>query len=172
MTIYATVAQEESVSKSRITRWGLVSGFKSGTSKLANRVCYGYKQDKDGNLIKPWTKPYPGWWPCYDYKDLMEMIGGIIQKRKPDIEIVFWSYNWNRAPVEHRKALIDSLPKYITVQATFEMGEYVIRDGVKNRTTDYTIFSHGPGYYFCTEARFAKENGSRQCFWARYTVAV
>jgi len=51
MTIYATVAQEESVSKSRITRWGLVSGFKSGTSKLANRVCYGYKQDKDGNLI-------------------------------------------------------------------------------------------------------------------------
>ena len=51
MTIYPTVAQEESVSKSRITRWGLVSGFKSGTSKLANRVCYGYKQDKDGNLI-------------------------------------------------------------------------------------------------------------------------
>ncbi len=51
MTIYATVAQEESVSKSRITRWGLVSGFKSGTSKLANRVCYGYKQDEDGNLV-------------------------------------------------------------------------------------------------------------------------
>ncbi len=51
MTIYATVAQEESISKSRITRWGLVSGFKSGASKLANRVCYGYKQDKDGNLI-------------------------------------------------------------------------------------------------------------------------
>ena len=51
MTIYATVAQEESISKSRITRWGLVSGFKSGTSRLANRVCYGYKQDDEGNLI-------------------------------------------------------------------------------------------------------------------------
>ena len=51
MTIYATVEQEESVSKSRITRWGLVSGFKSGASKLANRVCYGYKQDEDGNLV-------------------------------------------------------------------------------------------------------------------------
>ena len=116
-------------------------------------------RDKDGKLIKPWTKPYPGWWPCYDYKDLMEMICGIIRKRKPDIDIVFWSYNWNSAPVEHRKALIDSLPKYITVQATFEMGEYVIRDGIKNCTADYTLFSHGPGYYFCTEARFAKENG-------------
>jgi len=101
----------------------------------------------------------PGWWPCYDYKDLMEMIGTIIRKRKPDIDIVFWSYNWNRAPVEYRKALIDSLPKYITVQATFEMGEFVVRDGITHQTADYTIFSHGPGYYFCTEARFAKENG-------------
>ena len=118
------------------------------------------RQNMSGNKhLKTWDKPYPGWWPCYDYKDLMEMIGGILRKRKPDIDIVFWSYNWNRAPAEYRKALLDTLPKYITVQATFEMGEYVIRDGVKNRTTDYTIFSHGPGYYFCTEARFAKENG-------------
>ena len=115
--------------------------------------------DENGKPIVSNNKPYPGWWPCYDYKDLMEMIGGIIRKRKPDIDIVFWSYNCNRAPAEYRKALVDSLPKYITVQATFEMGEYIIRDGIKNRTTDYTIFSHGPGYYFSTEARFAKENG-------------
>ncbi len=115
--------------------------------------------DKDRNPIIPITKPYPGWWPCYDYKDLMEMIGGIIRKRKPDADVVLWSYNWNRAPAEARKALVDTLPKDITLQATFEMGETVIRDGIKNFTTDYTLFSHGPGYYFNTEASFAKENG-------------
>ena len=117
--------------------------------------------DKDRKPIIPITKPYPGWWPCYDYKDLMEMIGEIIRKRKPDVDIVLWSYNWNRAPAEDRKALIDTLPKNITLQATFEMGETVVRDGIKNFTTDYTLFSHGPGYYFNTEASFAKENGLR-----------
>ena len=117
-------------------------------------------RDENGNPIVT-GKFNPGWWPCYDYKDLMEMIGGILRKRNPDFDIVFWSYNWSRQPAEDRKALIDTLPKYLTLQATFEMGEYIIRDGVKNRTSDYTIFSHGPGYYFCTEARFAKENGLR-----------
>ena len=113
----------------------------------------------DGKPIVKNNKPSPGWWPCYDYKDLMEMIGGILKKRNPDFDIVLWSYNWSGTPAENRKALIDTLPKYITLQATFEMGERIIRDGIINRTADYTIFSHGPGYYFCTEARFAKENG-------------
>ena len=114
--------------------------------------------DKDGKQIVK-NKYNPGWWPCYDYKDLMEMIGTILRKRNPDFDIVFWSYNWSRTRAEARKALIDTLPKYITLQATFEMGEHIVRDGITNTTADYTIFSHGPGYYFSTEARFAKENG-------------
>ena len=114
--------------------------------------------DENGKQIIK-NKYNPGWWPCYDYTDLMDMIGGILRKRNPDFDIVFWSYNWSRTPAEARKALIDTLPKYITLQATFEMGEYVIRDGIMHTTADYTLFSHGPGYYFSTEARFAKENG-------------
>ena len=113
--------------------------------------------DANGKQIVK-NKYNPGWWPCYDYKDLMEMIGGILRKRNPDFDVVFWSYNWSRTPAEARKALIDTLPKYITLQATFEMGEYLIRDGIMHTTADYTLFSHGPGYYFSTEARFAKEN--------------
>ena len=116
--------------------------------------------DENGNK-KIKDKFSPGWYPCYDYKDLMEMIGGILKKRNPDFDIVFWSYNWARTPADARKALVDTLPKYITLQATFEMGEYIIRDGIKNLTVDYTLFSHGPGYYFSTEARFAKENRLR-----------
>lgn len=51
MAVHAAVAQEESMSKSRSIRWGLVYRFQSGMSKLANRICYGYEQDKEGNLI-------------------------------------------------------------------------------------------------------------------------
>ena len=51
MAVHAAVAQEESMSKSRSIRWGLVYGFQSGMSKLANRICYGYEQDKAGKLI-------------------------------------------------------------------------------------------------------------------------
>ena len=113
---------------------------------------------KDGKYLREYDKPYPGWWPCYDYKDLMELISRIIRKRCPDFDIVLWSYNWNRAPADARRALIETLPKDITLQATFEMGQTVERDGIKNRTTDYTLFVPGPGYYFSTEAEFAKEN--------------
>ena len=113
----------------------------------------------DGKPLIPVTKVYPGWWPCYDYAELMEMIKNVIRKRKPDADIVFWSYNWSRVAAEYRKALIDRLPKDITLQATFETGQVVERDGVQNRTTDYTLFVTGPGNYFNTEAQFANENG-------------
>lgn len=51
MTIYAAIMQEENMAKSRNTKWGICSRFASGESKLANRICYGYKHDQNGNLI-------------------------------------------------------------------------------------------------------------------------
>lgn len=51
MAIIAAIAQEESVAKSQNIRWGLNYRFTSGTSKMANRVCYGYKTDEIGNLV-------------------------------------------------------------------------------------------------------------------------
>ena len=113
----------------------------------------------DGKPIKPQTKPFPGWWPCYDYTELLLVVKKAIHKRCPDMDIVFWSYNWSRVSPEDRRALVDTLPKDITLQATFEGGETVERDGIKNRVTDYTVFFPGPGYYFKTESQFAKENG-------------
>ena len=115
----------------------------------------------DGKPLVVNDKPHPGWYPCYDYKDLMELIGGIIRKRQPDCDIVFWSYNWNRANAEARKALIDTLPKYISLQATFEMGTTLERDGFTLPLADYNLYFPGPGYYFTSEAEFAKENGLR-----------
>ena len=112
----------------------------------------------DGKPL-PRTKPYPGWWPCYDYPIWLELVSRIMRRRRPDIDIVFWSYNWCRVDASYRKALIDTLPKDITLQATFEMGEFVYRDGIQNTTADYTLYHVGPGNYFKTEGQFAKENG-------------
>ncbi len=106
-------------------------------------------------------KPNPGWWPCYDYPILLRLIQGIIKKRRPDIDIVFWSYNWNRAPAEDRRALIQNLPKDVTLQATYEMGQDFVRDGFEIRVADYNLFYVGPSDYFTSEAKFAKESGLR-----------
>lgn len=51
MTTLAAVAQEECFMKSRSIKWALNVGFTTGTSKLANRSCYGYVNDDNGNLV-------------------------------------------------------------------------------------------------------------------------
>lgn len=51
LTIYASVYQNESESKSDLVRWGICTRFANGTSALANRPCYGYRQNEDGLLV-------------------------------------------------------------------------------------------------------------------------
>lgn len=50
MSIIAAIAQEESIARSRNTKWGIEERIAAGTSKLSERVCYGYKKDNNGNL--------------------------------------------------------------------------------------------------------------------------
>ena len=44
-------AQQESVNKSNHIKWGLEAGYRSGSSGLAKRMCYGYKKDESGELM-------------------------------------------------------------------------------------------------------------------------
>lgn len=44
-------AQIESETKSESIKFGINYGLKTGTSKLYNRICYGYTHDNKGNLI-------------------------------------------------------------------------------------------------------------------------
>ena len=50
LTLYASVYQNESETKSYGVRWGHLVRFKNGNSKFYNRPCYGYKQGADGTL--------------------------------------------------------------------------------------------------------------------------
>ncbi|MBP1994487.1 hypothetical protein [Paenibacillus eucommiae] len=108
---------------------------------------------------QPQTKPSPGWWPCYDYPEWLNMLKKVIRKHNEEAEIVFWTYNWGWAPEEERLKLIRSLPEDITLQVTFEMFEQIKHEHVTNVCVDYTISFEGPGQYFSSEAQAASERG-------------
>lgn len=75
LTIYASLYQQESVEKSSATTWGIRSRFQAGTSKFADRECYGYKKSATGELV-PFT---------------------------PEAEIVKLIFNWHRQNVSLRE---------------------------------------------------------------------
>lgn len=51
ISIIESLSQAENESRSDNIRWGIKQKAASGTSKLYDRRCYGYKYDKEGHLI-------------------------------------------------------------------------------------------------------------------------
>ncbi len=119
--------------------------------QIGRAACY-----KDG--IRS-LKPRPGWWPCKDFPQWLELIRDTIRNHAPQAEIVFWTYNWGWAPKEERLRLLRTMPTDITLQVTFEMFDQIKRNGIVNPVMDYTITHPGPGQYFLSEAEVAKERG-------------
>lgn len=110
--------------------------------------------------IRP-VKPSPGWWPCFDYPEWLEMIKVTIRKYSPEAEIVFWTYNWGCTPEKDRLALINSLPEDVTLQVTFEMFEQRKFENAVKPIMDYSITFPGPGKYFISEAIAAHKKNIR-----------
>ena len=50
LTLYASLYQNESETKSFAIRWGFRVRFNNGSAAFYNRPCYGYRKGKDGNL--------------------------------------------------------------------------------------------------------------------------
>ena len=114
------------------------------------------------NRIPGDPRPTAGWWPCRDYPDWVRAVKRAIDANSKGMEIVFWSYNWGRQPLQPRMELIDALPKDVTLQATFEMFEpQVKRNGLKSPIADYSLSFEGPGRYFTSEAERAHKRGLR-----------
>ena len=109
----------------------------------------------------PSEKPRSGWFPCSDYPQWLNYVKDIIYRHKPDADIVFWTYNWGNTPEADRLALIDNLPTDISLMVTFEMYDNYSLGDLAAATTDYTICVPGPGPYFVSEAKKAKERGIR-----------
>lgn len=115
------------------------------------------------NLVDgiPTGKTSPGWYPCEDFPRWLTLIKKVINRYKPDADIVFWTYNWGYQPEEARVKLLKALPEGISVQATFEMFQNYKLEGNVEFCADYTLSVAGYGPYFASEARVAKEKGIR-----------
>ena len=109
----------------------------------------------------PFRKPRPGWWPCFDYPQWLECVKKSVRKHKPDADIVFWTYNWGYVDEEARVELIKNLPTEISLMATFEMFESYKHGKITTTVADYSLAFAGPGNYFLSEAKVAKERGIR-----------
>lgn len=116
-----------------------------------------YEIGSEDNI--PDGKPSPGWWPCKDYPQWVSLVTKSVRKVNPDADIVFWTYNWGYAPERDRIALLKALPTDITLQVTFEMFEKYPYGDVDTMVMDYTIAFPGPGKYFLSEAKVARERG-------------
>ncbi len=107
------------------------------------------------------SRPAPGWWPCRDYPQYINLLKKVIRRHAPQADIVFWTYNWGWAPEEDRVELLRNMPEDVTIMATFEMFEKLKRENITNVTVDYTLSFEGPGEYFLSEARAVKERDMR-----------
>lgn len=104
----------------------------------------------------------PGWFPCNDYYKFVSLLRDVIKKHNPNVELVFWSYNWGWAEENLRLEMIRNVPVDITMMATFEMfHKEEVAPGIFEEATDYTIWNIGPGEYFSSESKLHKEMGRR-----------
>lgn len=51
LAVHLAVAELENKSRSENIQWGMRVGAEEGCNKIYNKVCYGFKHDKDGNLV-------------------------------------------------------------------------------------------------------------------------
>ncbi len=107
----------------------------------------------------PTGKTSPGWFPCSDYPEWIDMIKKAVRKKRADAEVLFCSYNWGYQPEEDRLALINKLPTDISLLATWDMfHKFKVGESVED-ICDYSLSFEGPGEYFISEASAAKARG-------------
>lgn len=109
----------------------------------------------------PTGKVSPGFWPCCDYPEWIEMIKKAIYKYRPDADIVFCTYNWSWVSEEERAKLVAALPKDVTLLAAWDLCHPYKMGEAEGRITDYSLRQTAPSDYFASEARSAKKNGLR-----------
>lgn len=109
----------------------------------------------------PTGKTHPGFYPCYDYPQWVDVLKRSIRAAKPDADIVLWTYNFGWCKKEDRIKLIESLPTDITLLVTFEMFEFLPCGNSLIKSSDYSLAFEGPGEYFKSEAEVAKRRGIR-----------
>lgn len=118
-----------------------------------------YSNTQNEGIADP--RPMPGFFPCSDYPQWLEAVRKAVHRYAPDVDIVFWTYNWGNREEKARLDLIRSLPAGISLEVTFEMFEKRRYPNHTMISPDYSITFAGPGAYFVSEAEAAHERGLR-----------
>lgn len=120
-------------------------------------------------------RPTHHWWrPCKggassigfnpdpDWAEWLRLVKSVTRQYNPDVDLVFWTYNWFRKPEKDRLALLELLPTDVSLLVTFDMGDNKARKcGIDMTVDDYSITVPGPGSTFASEAPVAKRRGIR-----------
>lgn len=108
------------------------------------------------------VKPSTGFYPSYDYPELLTVVRNAIRKYNKDADIVFWTYNFGWASKEARLSLIRSLPTDISLLVTFDMWQqFRSEEGVPYSIDDYSISFEGPSDVYLQESAENKPSGRR-----------
>lgn len=107
----------------------------------------------------PTGKVTPGFWPCCDYPQWISLIKKCISKYRPDVDIVFCTYNWSWVNETDRIRLIEKLPTDITLLSAWDVCQQFDLGKTKGDTTDYSLRQTEASEYFASEARAAKKRG-------------
>jgi len=106
---------------------------------------------RDHSSVNYWWRPCPGgrmstgFCPVPDWAEWLQLVKKVTRRHNPDFDIVFWTYNWYRAPEKDRVALIERIPTDISLLVTFEMGDSPVRKcGLDTSVMDYSITRAGP----------------------------
>lgn len=142
------------------------------TPGLKGLICVGESTAfpyADRRPVNYWWKPCPGgarstgFLPDPDWADWLRLVTKVTRKYNPSFDVVFWTYNWYRAPEADRVALLERIPTDVSLLVTFEMGDPPIRRcGLDTGACmDYSIVRPGPSRVFRSEAAVAKRRGIR-----------
>ena len=115
-------------------------------------------QDVDHND----PRPLAGWFPCKDYPDWLRAVMGSVRRHAPEMEIVFWTYNWSRQNAEPCAELIPHFPDGVAIQGTLGNGAVTRHDnGLVCTCRDYTVSTPGFTDHYAAQARAARASGRR-----------
>jgi len=109
----------------------------------------------------PTGKMSPGYYPCMDYPQWLNLVKKVIRKYNSEADIIFCTYNWGWQPEADRVKLIEALPTDITLQPMFENYSDYQLGANTCYCADYTLSKAGYGSYFKSEAEAAKKRGIR-----------
>lgn len=99
--------------------------------------------------------------PCSDYIDWVKLVRDSIRAEAPDAEIIFWTYNFGRAPLDARIEFIQKLPQDITLLVTFNMFQPVELENCTAIVQDYSLSYPHPSDRFLVDAAEAKKRNIR-----------